>query len=105
MTSAEVTKPLTATSGVAVNPSRYSHFQDPASWNKSGFSTEAAKEYLETITTSLANKNVQYDITIAGAARYYQVADKYVYQALIGKLKPQVALDTIAKEWKSLPMK
>ena len=102
MTSAEVTKPLTATSGVAVNPSRYSHFQDPASWNKSGFSTDSAKEYLETITTSLANKNVQYDITIAGAARYYQVADKYVYQALIGALKPQVALDTIAKEWEAI---
>lgn len=102
MTSAEVTKPLTATSGVAVNPSRYSHFQDPSSWNKSGFSTESAKAYLDTITNSLANTNVQYDITIAGAARYYQVADTYVYQALIGTLKPQVALDTIAKEWEKI---
>jgi len=99
MTSAEVTKPLTATSGVAVNPSRYSHFKDPSSWNKSGFSTESAKAYLDTITSSLANTNVQYDITIAGAARYYQVADAYVYQALIGAMKPQEALDVIAKEW------
>ena len=102
MTSAEVTKPLTATSGIAINPSRYSHFQDPSSWNKSGFSTESAKAYLDTITTSLANPNVQYDITIAGAARYYQVADKYVYQALIGAMKPKEALDNIAKEWDAI---
>ncbi|MDD3344447.1 MAG: extracellular solute-binding protein [Sulfurospirillaceae bacterium] len=99
MTSAELTKKLTATSGIAVNPSRYSHFKDPEMWNKSGFSTQSAKAYLDTITTSLANPNVEYDITIAGAGRYYQVADTYIYKALTHQMSPQIALDTIAQEW------
>ena len=102
MTSAEMTKKLTAMSGVAVNPSRYSHFKNPENWNQSGFSTESAKAYLETIEASLKKTNVEYDITIAGAARYYQVADKYIYQALIGNMSPQKALDTIAKEWDAI---
>ncbi|MDX1295514.1 MAG: extracellular solute-binding protein, partial [Sulfurimonadaceae bacterium] len=54
MTSKQLTKELTATSGNAVNPSRYSHFKDPASWQKSGFSTESARAYLDEITLSLA---------------------------------------------------
>ena len=99
MTSAELTKKLTATSGVAVNPSRYSHFKDPEAWNQSGFSTPSAKAYLDTITTALANPNVEYDITIAGAARYYQIADTYIYKALTKQLRPQEALDTIATQW------
>lgn len=99
MTSAELTKKLTATSGVAVNPSRYSHFKDPETWNQSGFSTQSAKAYLDTITTALANPNVEYDITIAGAARYYQIADTYIYKALSKQLSPQEALDIIATEW------
>lgn len=102
MTSAEMTKKLTAMSGVAINPSRYSHFANPENWNQSGFSTESAKAYLETIAHSLQNTNVQYDITIAGAAKYYQVMDHYVYEALIGKMSPKDALNATAKEWDNI---
>lgn len=102
MTSKEQTKKFTALSGTAVNPSRRSHFADPASWNQSGFSTESAKAYLDEITTSLSNPNVVYDITIPGAGEYYKVFDDYVHQALSGELKPQKALDQAAAEWEKI---
>lgn len=102
MTSRELTKKLTALSGTAVNPSRRSHFADPASWNQSGFSTASAKAYLDEITTALANPNVVYDITIPGAGEYYKVFDDYVYKAVSGELKPQKALDQAAAEWEKI---
>lgn len=102
MTSKELTRKLTALSGTAVNPSRRSHFADPAAWNQSGFSTASAKAYLDEITTSLANPNVVYDITIPGAGEYYKVFDDYVHKAVSGQLKPQKALDQAAAEWEKI---
>ncbi len=99
MTSKELTKKLTATSGNAVNPSRYSHFDDPASWKASGFSTESARLYLDEITKSLSNKNVVVDILIPGADRYYQALDKHIHQAVLGKIPPEKALNRAAAEW------
>lgn len=102
MTSKELTKELVATSGNAVNPSRFSHFKDPASWSKSGFTTESAKRYLKEIAKSLTNKNVVYDITIPGAGEYYQALDENVHLALIGRLSPKDALDKASKEWEKI---
>lgn len=102
MTSKELTKKLTAMSGTAVNPSRSSHFDNPASWNQAGFSTESAKAYLDAITQSLSNTNVEYDITIPGAGEYYQVADEYVAKAVAGELKPWQALDQAAAAWEKI---
>ncbi len=102
MTAKELTKKFTALSGTAVNPSRRSHFADPASWNQSGFSTDSAKAYLDEITTSLSNPNVVYDITIPGAGEYYKVFDDYVHKAVSGELKPQKALDQAAAEWEKI---
>ncbi len=102
MTSPEMTSELTATSGNAVNPSRFSHFDDPASWQKGGFSTESASAYLKEITRSLANTNVVWDITIPGAGEYYQALDDYVHKAVLGKLKPQEALDGAAQRWEEI---
>lgn len=102
MTSKALTKQLTAISGTAVNPSRRSHFEDPASWNQSGFSTESAKAYLEEITRSLSNPNVVYDITIPGAGEYYQVADEYVAKAVNGEMTAKKALDQAAAEWEKI---
>jgi len=102
MTSPELTKKMTAMSGTAVNPSRKSHFENPEAWNQSGFSTESAKAYLETITQSLSNPNVVYDITIPGASEYYQVFDAYVARAVSGELKPAKALDLAAAEWEMI---
>ncbi|MDX1295117.1 MAG: ABC transporter substrate-binding protein, partial [Sulfurimonadaceae bacterium] len=89
-------------SGNAVNPSRYSHFKDPASWQKSGFSTESARAYLDEITLSLANENVVYSIAIPGAGEYYQALDEYVHKAVMGEMTPQEALDAAASEWEKI---
>jgi len=102
MTSKALTKKMTAMSGTAVNPSRKSHFDNPEAWNQSGFSTESAKAYLDTITASLSNPNVVYDITIPGASEYYQVFDAYVARAVSGELKPAKALDLAAAEWEKI---
>lgn len=102
MTSPALTKKLTAMSGTAVNPSRTSHFADPASWNQSGFSTESAQAYLQEITKSLANTNVVYDITIPGAGEYYKAFDEFAYKAVSGEMKPRQALDAAAAEWERI---
>lgn len=102
MTSKALTKRMTAMSGTAVNPSRRSHFEDPASWNQSGFSTESARAYLEEITQSLANANVVYDITIPGAGEYYQAFDEAVHKAVSGELSARKALDLAAAEWEKI---
>ena len=102
MTSPELTRRLTATSGYAVNPSRYSHFEDAAAWQQAGFSTESARAYLDEITVSLTNPNVVTDITIPGAGRYYQALDGYVHQAVLGKMTPQAALDAAALRWEAI---
>jgi multiple sugar transport system substrate-binding protein len=102
MTSPELTRVLTATSGNAVNPSRYSHFSDPASWQQSGFTTESASRYLDEITASLANPNVVYDITIPGAGAYYQALDEEIHKAVTGELTPTEALDRAAAAWEAI---
>ena len=99
MSSKELTGKLVAISGNAVNPSRYSHFQDASSWKQSGFSEDSARRYLDEITTSLTNKNVVYDITLPDAGRYYQVLDESVYKALKGELSAKEALDEAAQKW------
>ncbi|MEA1952937.1 MAG: extracellular solute-binding protein [Campylobacterota bacterium] len=105
MTSAKMSKKLVATSGNAVNPSRFSHFKDPESWNKSGFSTDSAKRYLDEISLSLTNKNTVFDITIPGAAEYYQALDRLVYQAIMKTLTPKEALKKAAAEWEKITNK
>ncbi len=99
MTSKNMTAKLVATSGNAVNPSRFSHFKDFASWEKSGFTTNGAKRYLDEISKSLTNTNVVYDITLPGAARYYGALDSAVYEALKGTLSIKDALNKAANEW------
>lgn len=102
MTSPKMSGELVATSGNGVNPSRFSHFKDAESWNKSGFSTESARHYLDEISTSLANPNVVFDITIPGAAEYYQVLDEYVYEAVMKKTTPQEAMEKAAIKWEAI---
>ena len=102
MTSPELTMKLTATSGNAVNPSRYSHFKDPAAWQESGFTTESASRYLNEITKSLANPNYVFDITIPGAGEYYQALDVQIHKAVTGELEPARALHNAAEQWEAI---
>ena len=102
MTSKEMTHKLTTQGWTGVNPSRYSHFVDPSSWTKMGFSIESAKEYLDVINKSLENSNVMVDIRIPGASRYYSAINKYIDLAIKGELKPKEALDKAAKQWENI---
>jgi len=102
MTSKAMTTKYVAISGNAVNPSRYSHFKDYSSWEKSGFSQDAAKRYLDAISDSLTHSNMVYDITLPGAGEYYQVLDEFVYKALKGEFGVEEALAKTAKEWKRI---
>ena len=105
MSSKEMTKKLVAKSGNAINPSRYSHFKNPKDWEKSGFTEESAKRYLDTITQSLTNKNVVYDITIPGAGEYYQALDNFVYKTLKNELSVKEALDRTYIQWEKITNK
>jgi len=102
MASKELSAKLVATSGNAVNPSRFSHFENAASWTQSGFTENSARRYLDEISKSLTNKNVVYDITLPGAGEYYQALDESVYKALKGVLTPQEALNEAAKKWDTI---
>lgn len=105
MSSKELSSKLVATSGNAVNPSRFSHFEDASDWVKSGFTKESARRYLDTITTSLTNKNVVYDITLPGAGDYYQALDTAVYKAVKGELTIQEALQEASINWENITNK
>jgi len=105
MTSKDMTKKYIIDPGSAVNPSRYSHFKDPKSWQKAGFSLEMANNYLGVIKKSLTNKNVVTDIMIPGGEEYYSVLDGLVYDAIEGKLTPTQALETAAKKWDEITLK
>ena len=102
MTSKALTRKLTAMSGTAVNPSRRSHFENPAAWNQSGFSTESARAYLDEITKSLSNPNVVYDLTIPGAGEYYTAFDEAIFKAVMHELTAKQALDQAAAEWEKI---
>ncbi len=102
MSGKELSAKLVATSGNAVNPSRFSHFKSAAMWVKSGFTEESAKRYLDTISTSLTNKNVVYDITLPGAGEYYQVLDNAVYKAVKGESSITQALQEASDGWESI---
>lgn len=105
MSSKELTGKLVAKSGNAVNPSRFSHFNDASSWTQSGFTKQSARRYLDEITKSLTNKNVVYDITLPGAAAYYQALDEAIYEALKGDISIKDALDKASKKWEEITNK
>jgi len=105
MSGKELSAKLVSTSGNAVNPSRFSHFKDASSWLKSGFTEESARRYLDTITTSLTNKNVVYDITLPGAGEYYQTLDSAVYKAVKGELSIKEALEKASNDWENITTK
>lgn len=100
--SKEKTKEYITDPSSGINPSRYSHLDDLEPWMQAGFSKENAQGYVNTIKESLSNKNVLVDILIPGGAKYYEILDYYVYEALIGNMSSEEALDIAAKEWNEL---
>lgn len=107
MTSKEITGKYITKGWSGINPSRYSHLQteDLTKWEENDFSKESAKEYLKTISESLANENVVLDMRIPGADLYYDSFDKNLNRAIQKELTPKEALDLTAKQWNEITIK
>ncbi len=85
------------TAETGFNPYRYFHFEKMAGWLGMGFADPAA--YLKAIRATIAHPNVQVDLRIPGAARYFDAIDAQISLALAGIKTPQEALDDAAREW------
>lgn len=97
--SKEKTKEYITDPGSGINPSRYSHLEDIEPWIKAGFPPRSAKDYIKTIEKSLKNERVITDILIPGGAKYYEILDGLVFDAIEGKYTPKEALDIAAQKW------
>lgn len=79
------------------NPFRKSHFEKLAGWYGYGF--VHPEDYLGAIQATIAHSNVQPDIRIPGAFRYFEALDAQLAMALAGAKTAKQALDDAAKEW------
>jgi len=82
------------------NPCRKAHFEKLAGWYGYGF--VHPEDYLRAIEATIAHPNVQPDLRIPGAARYFEALDAQLSIALAGGKAPQQALDDAAKEWERI---
>jgi len=82
------------------NPFRKSHFEKLAGWYGYGFVNP--EDYLGAIQATIAHSNVQPDIRIPGAFRYFEALDAQLAMALAGAKTAKEALDDAAKEWEAI---
>lgn len=82
------------------NPFRKSHFEKLAGWYGYGFVNP--EDYLGAIQATIAHSNVQPDIRIPGAFRYFEALDAQLAMALAGAKTAKQALDAAAKEWEAI---
>ena len=82
------------------NPYRKSHFEKLAGWYGYGFVNP--EDYLGAIEATIAHPNVQPDIRIPGAFRYFEALDAQLAMALAGAKTAKQALDDAAKEWEAI---
>lgn len=82
------------------NPFRKSHFEKLAGWYGYGFVNP--EDYLGAIQATIAHSNVQPDIRIPGAFRYFEALDAQLAMALAGAKTAKQALDDAAKEWDTI---
>lgn len=82
------------------NPYRESHFEKLAGWYGYGFVNP--EDYLGAIEATIAHSNVQADIRIPGAFRYFEALDAQLAMALAGAKTATEALDDAAREWEAI---
>lgn len=82
------------------NPSRELHFERLSGWIGYGF--ENPKPYLDAIKNTIGHTNVQPDLRIPEANRYFEAFDAQLSMALAGQKTPQDALDAVAQEWNKI---
>lgn len=88
------------TTETGFNPYRTSHFERLAGWYAFGF--VHPEEYLQALKESIGHPNVQPDIAIPGAARYFEALDTQLCLALAGEKTPEEALNDVAKGWERI---
>jgi len=88
------------TPNTGFNPYRKSHFEKLAGWYGYGF--VHPEDYLGAIEATIAHSNVQPDIRIPGAFRYFEALDAQLAMALAGAKTAKQALDGAAKEWEAI---
>lgn len=88
------------TSETGFNSYRASHFETLAGWIGLGFVDPAA--YLGAIRDTIGHPNVQADLRIPGAARYFEALDAQLSLVAAGQKTPKAALDEVARIWEQI---
>jgi len=88
------------TAETGFNPYRTSHFERLAGWYGFGFVNPA--DYLGAIRDTIGHPNVQADLRIPGAARYFEALDAQLALVAAGQKTPQAALDEVARIWEQI---
>lgn len=90
------------TAETGFNPYRASHFERLAGWIGFGFGAEAAAAYLKAIRDTIGHPNVQPDLRIPGAAKYFEALDAQLALVVAGQKTPKEALDEVARIWQQI---
>lgn len=88
------------TSSTGFNPYRKEHFQRRSAWLGYGFENPDA--YLDAIKNTINHSNVQPDLRVPEAGRYFSALDAQLAQALAGSKTAKQALDDVAEEWETI---
>jgi len=100
LTSPEISLEDAVTGMTGVNPYRYGHFENVDAWAK--YWQDDPKPYLDTIKATIDHPNVQFDLRIPGAFRYFDALDLNLSRALSKEISAKEALDNVYREWDSI---
>jgi multiple sugar transport system substrate-binding protein len=89
------------TPGTARGPYREDEF-DPEAWRNSAVAFAEPEDYLGAQQQSFAHPNVQFDLRIPEAGRYFEALDTAAQLALSDQSTPKEALGRCAEEWKKI---
>jgi len=89
------------TPGTARGPYRTDEF-DPEVWRDSAVAFAQPEEYLTAQQDSFGHPNVQFDLRIPEAGRYFEALDTAAQLALSGQSTAKEALGKCAEEWKNI---
>jgi multiple sugar transport system substrate-binding protein len=91
---------LVTTDETGCNPFRERHFEQMSRWRGLGF--EDPEPYLEAVRNTITHPNVQPDLQIPEANRYFEAIEAQLLQALAGSKSPEEALSDAADEWETI---
>lgn len=89
------------TPGTARGPYRTDHFE-AAAWKSSSVKFSNPETYLKAQQESFAHPNVQFDLRIPEAGRYFEALDSAVQLALSGQRSAKDALAQCSEDWSTI---